>query len=89
MPGLDVDYADFGIDDDRRATLEDTDAEDPLLIGYTSGTMGRPKGAVHTHAGFVVKVASETAYEFDLNAGEVFTWSGPRLHPPSGYAHHT
>jgi acetyl-CoA synthetase len=49
-------------------------ANDPLLLGYTSGTTGRPKGAVHTHAGFLVKTASEVAYSFDLSAGGVFCW---------------
>ena len=51
-----------------------TSAEDPLLLGYTSGTTGKPKGAVHTHAGFLVKVASEVAYEFDVRRGDVFFW---------------
>jgi acetyl-CoA synthetase len=54
--------------------LEDTDAEDSLLIGYTSGTTGRPKGALHTQAGFVLKVASEVAYQLDVHRGEVFGW---------------
>jgi acetyl-CoA synthetase len=44
------------------------------MLGYTSGTSGKPKGAVHTHAGFLVKVASEIAYEFDLRRGDVFFW---------------
>ena len=38
------------------------------------GTTGKPKGAVHTHAGFLVKVASEVAYEFDVRRGDVFFW---------------
>jgi acetyl-CoA synthetase len=70
--GRDVDYADLGAG--GPFAVEDTDAEDPLLIGYTSGTTGKPKGAVHTHAGFVVKVASEVAYEFDVHPGDVYTW---------------
>ncbi|MGH3432659.1 MAG: AMP-binding protein, partial [Thermocrispum sp.] len=50
------------------------DASDTLLLAYTSGTTGRPKGAVHTHAGFLVKVASEVAYSFDVSPGGVFCW---------------
>ena len=72
--GRDVDLADFGSATGEAFVIEDTAAEDPLLIGYTSGTTGKPKGAVHTHAGFVVKVASEVAYEFDVHPGDVYTW---------------
>ena len=50
------------------------DAGEPLLLAYTSGTTGRPKGAVHTHAGFLVKTASEVAYSFDVKPGGVFSW---------------
>ncbi|MFJ8813003.1 AMP-binding protein [Amycolatopsis thermoflava] len=49
-------------------------ATDTLLLAYTSGTTGKPKGAVHTHAGFLVKTASEVAYSFDLKPGGVFCW---------------
>lgn len=49
-------------------------AADTLLLAYTSGTTGKPKGAVHTHAGFLVKTASEVAYSFDVGPGGVFCW---------------
>ncbi|NKQ51896.1 AMP-binding protein [Amycolatopsis sp. K13G38] len=49
-------------------------ATDTLLLAYTSGTTGRPKGAVHTHAGFLVKTASEVAYSFDIGEDGVFCW---------------
>jgi acetyl-CoA synthetase len=71
---IDVTWEDFAPPIRWRVPSTPTDAEDPLLLGYTSGTTGKPKGAVHTHAGFLVKVASEVAYEFDVRPGDVFFW---------------
>jgi acetyl-CoA synthetase len=51
-----------------------TGSEDPVMIGYTSGTTGKPKGAVHVHGGFTVKMISEVAYQLDVHAGERFMW---------------
>jgi acetyl-CoA synthetase len=45
-------------------------AEHPYLLAYTSGTTGRPKGALHVHAGFLVSIARETAYQTDVNRGD-------------------
>jgi acetyl-CoA synthetase len=46
------------------------DSEHPYLLAYTSGTTGRPKGALHVHGGFLVSIARETAYQTDVRRGE-------------------
>jgi acetyl-CoA synthetase len=48
----------------------EVDAEAPYLLAYTSGTTGRPKGAVHVQGGFLVSIAREVAYQTDVHAGE-------------------
>jgi acetyl-CoA synthetase len=46
---------------------EETDAEDPLFILYTSGTTGKPKAILHTHGGYMVGTYVTMKYIFDLH----------------------
>jgi acetyl-CoA synthetase len=59
-------------DDPASCPCEPMDAEDLLFLMYTSGTTARPKGIVHTTAGYLVGVATTHHYIFDIKPDTVY-----------------
>jgi acetyl-CoA synthetase len=52
-------------------TIPDTDPEEMALLHFTSGTTGKPKGAVHVHQA-VVNHYMTAHYALDFHKGDVF-----------------
>jgi acetyl-CoA synthetase len=56
------------------ARAERMSANDPFMIIYTSGTTGKPKGIVHTHGSFPLKIAHDSAVHFNIGPGDTLCW---------------
>ena len=55
------------------------DEEEPISINYTSGTTGKPKGAIYTHRGAYLR-AMGAALEIRLGYDSVHLWTLPMFH---------
>jgi acetyl-CoA synthetase len=58
-------------DADEQCSITKTEPQDMALIHFTSGTTGKPKGAVHVHQA-VAAHYSTGKYALDLHANDVF-----------------
>ena len=58
--------------DPKTCPCEQMDAEDLLYLLYTSGTTAKPKGIVHTTAGYLVGTATTHYYIFDIKPNSVY-----------------
>ena len=58
--------------DPETCPCEPMDSEDLLYLLYTSGTTAKPKGIVHTTAGYLVGTATTHHYIFDIKPDSVY-----------------
>ena len=65
-------YHDLVANVDDNCPAEEMEAEDLLFLLYTSGTTGKPKGIMHTTAGYQVYSFLTSKYIFDLKQDDVY-----------------
>ncbi len=70
--GRDFYYEDLIRQERNEAPTEVMEADDPLFLMYTSGTTGKPKGIVHSHAGYMVGVHRTLTTVFDIKPTDIF-----------------
>jgi acetyl-CoA synthetase len=68
-------------------TPEPHDAEHPLFILYTSGTTAKPKGILHTTAGYLTQVAFTHRNVFDLKPDTDVYWCAADIGWVTGHSY--
>ena len=72
VEGRDVWWHDLVADQPLTCDPEPMDSEDMLYLLYTSGTTGKPKGIVHTTAGYLLGTYTTAKWVFDLKENDVY-----------------
>ena len=71
-PDTDIWWHDLMEGQSQVCPAEPLDSEDILYLLYTSGTTGKPKGIVHTTAGYLLGTYATTKWIFDLKEDDVY-----------------
>jgi acetyl-CoA synthetase len=85
--GRDVWFHELVADQPAEAEPEEMESEDPLYILYTSGTTGKPKGILHTTAGYLVGVTATHRLIFDIHPETDVYWCAADIGWVTGHSY--
>jgi acetyl-CoA synthetase len=72
QPGRDFWWHELMDPVDANCEAVELDSEHPLFILYTSGTTGKPKGILHTTAGYLLQAHLTSKWVFDLKDEDIY-----------------
>ncbi|MBU8920450.1 MAG: acetate--CoA ligase [Bacteroidales bacterium] len=72
VEGRDTWWHDEMADVSAECPCEEMDSEDVSFILYTSGTTGKPKGVVHTTAGYLLYTSMTSELVFDIKDDDIY-----------------
>jgi acetyl-CoA synthetase len=72
VPGRDHWWHELMANAELACPAAELDSEHPLYILYTSGTTGKPKGILHTTAGYLLQAHLTTKWVFDLKDEDIY-----------------
>ncbi len=74
VEGRDHNWQELVAGQPRHAPTEELDADAAMLLIFTSGTTGKPKGVLHSHCGFPVKTALDLGICMDFKPSDRILW---------------
>lgn len=73
-PGRDIWWDEFNAGQPDSGETEKLPSDAVSMIMYTSGTTGKPKGTLYSHAGLLTGPGRELRYCFDMREGDIMYW---------------
>ena len=84
--GRDVWWHDIVDRQSKTSEPEQMESEDMLYLLYTSGTTAKPKGILHTTAGYLLGVSATHRWVFDLKDDDIY-WAAADIGWVTGHSY--